>query len=82
MHRAKFLILGLILLLSPVVLVVFQSSNCSSEKTLCFAENVNKYVDTFFPYLMLSGGLFIAFGMRKIADSLLVETEDEPETKE
>lgn len=82
MHLSKFLILGLVLLISPVVVVMFQSSACNPEQASCFGDSVNKYVDTFFPYLMLSGGLFIAYSMRKMADSLLVETEDEPEPKE
>lgn len=41
-----------------------------------------KYIDTFLPYVMLSGGLIIGYSMKKIADSHVVEAEDETETNE
>lgn len=71
--------MGTILLLSPIMVVVFQGSACSSFLTYCLGDNINKYVDAFLPYVMLAGGLFIGYSMKKIADSHIVEAEDESE---
>lgn len=79
---AKFLVLGLILLLFPITVVVTQDSACAGSQTYCFGGNINKTADSFLPYVMLSGGLFIAYGMKKIADSRRVEAEDEAEHDE
>jgi hypothetical protein len=75
-------VLGAILLVSPLAVVVFQESACAGSQTHCFGDSVNKYVDTFLPYVMLSGGLFVGYSMKRIADSHIVETEDESEPDE
>lgn len=82
MAVAKFLLLGIILLISPIAIAVIQESACTGSQTYCLGNTINGYVDTFLPYLMLSGGLFIAYSMKKIADSHRAEPEDEVEPDE
>ena len=82
MATAKFLALGVILLVAPLAVVVFQESTCTGSQIYCFGDSINKYVDTFLPYAMIAGGMFVAYSMKKIADSHKVEAEDEAEPNE
>lgn len=82
MAIAKFLLLGTILLISPIAIAVFQESACAGPQAYCLGNTINRYVDTFLPYVMLSGGLFTAYSMKKIADSHRAEPEDEMDSDE
>ena len=59
------------MLVLPLALVLATNPVCPpSTETICSTSSAYKFVLTFFPYVMLAGGLIIGYNMKRIADSM------------
>lgn len=74
-------VLGGILLVGPLLIIAWQGDVCATRTVTCLGIADNKIFDTIFPYLMVAGGLFIGFGMKRFADAQREETESETQAE-
>lgn len=73
-------LLGSLLLVVPLIIIILLGSVCSGNANSCFNAGTTRFIDTIFPYPMLAGGLFIGYGMKRVADSKAEESEDDDDT--
>jgi hypothetical protein len=69
---------GAIMLVAPLSTVLFENSNCKADSYSCVHSEDYRYLVSAFPYVMLGGGVLIAFNMKRVSD-YLNPPEDERE---
>ncbi|MCL4519124.1 MAG: hypothetical protein M1587_08010 [Thaumarchaeota archaeon] len=79
---ATFFAIGGMMLVLPLALVLATNPVCTpNTETICSTSSAYKFVLSFFPYVMLAGGLIIGYNMKRIADSVKpvdIASEAEP----
>ena len=65
----------------PLVMVAWQGDACVTKSVSCLGPAYNKVFDMVFPYLMLAGGLFVGYGMKRFADTQKEEAETETQAE-
>ncbi|MDG6995235.1 MAG: hypothetical protein JRN52_04855 [Nitrososphaerota archaeon] len=65
-----FFVVGGILLVFPLALVVTTNPMCGADSSTLCSTPAYKFGLSFFPYLMLAGGLIIGYNMKRVSDSL------------
>ena len=65
-----FFAVGGILLVFPLALVVTTNPVCGIDSSAICSTPAYKFGLSFFPYLMLAGGLIIGYNMKRVSDSL------------
>jgi hypothetical protein len=73
---------GAILLVVPVGTVLSENSICSANPSSCIRSDSYRYLVSAFPYLMLGGGILIAYNMKRISDSISAKEIDEEENED
>jgi hypothetical protein len=68
---------GVTLLLAPVLIAIWQADVCAVRSVYCFVPIYGKMIDSILPYVMLGGGLFVGYGMKKLADTQREILDDE-----
>lgn len=58
------------MLVLPVVLVFATNAPCTSESGSVCSTAAYKFGVSFFPYVMVAGGLIIGYNMKRVSDSL------------
>lgn len=58
------------MLVLPLALVVATTPACTSESGSLCSTSSYKFGLSFFPYVMLAGGLIIGYNMKRVSDSL------------
>jgi hypothetical protein len=61
---------GAILLAAPLGTVLTEYSICRSDSSACIHSEDYRYLVSAFPYIMLAGGILIAYNMKRISDSI------------
>jgi hypothetical protein len=62
--------LGAIMLVVPVGTVLSESSLCRANSSSCIHSEDYGDLVSFFPYVMLGGGMLIGFNMKRVSDSI------------
>ena len=65
------------MLAGPLLIIAWQGDVCATRTVSCLGPADNKLFDMIFPYLMLAGGLFVGYGMKRFADTQGEEMESE-----
>jgi hypothetical protein len=71
---------GAIMLAAPVGTVLSENSACRTDTSSCIHSEAYRYLVSSFPYVMLGGGILIAYNMKRISDSInspALDDEDE-----
>jgi hypothetical protein len=69
--------IGSLMLVIPLGIVLAENSTCGANPTECIHSEAYRYLVSSFPYIMIGGGLLIAYNMKKISDSINAEEADE-----
>jgi len=77
-----FFAVGAILLAAPLGTVLSENAVCRSNASTCIHSEDYRYLVSAFPYIMLAGGILIAYNMKRISDSINrpIDNEDEEGT--
>ncbi len=68
---------GTILLVVPVGTVLSETAMCKSDVSACIHSEDYGFLVSSFPYLMLGGGVLIAFNMKRVSDLINSSLADE-----
>ncbi len=82
MSLLRLLVVGIALLALPILIVIFQVEVCTAKATFCLGVRDNKFIDSVFPYVMLTGGLIVGLGMKRLSDIYREVDEPGPEVLE
>lgn len=82
-----FFMTGFLLLIIPLVLMLFWNEiGCATEvlghstlSSYCPSIGIFKSADSFFPFLMVIGGVLVGYNLKRISDSFLPPPEDDEE---
>jgi len=70
------------MLVAPLGTVLSENSICRVNATSCDHTEAYRYLVSSFPYIMLGGGVLIAYNMKRVADSINSSSDDESEEEE
>jgi len=70
--------IGSLMLVVPLGTILTENSMCKANPTSCINTQSYRYLVSAFPYIMIAGGLMIAYNMKRISDSINYE---EPESE-
>jgi hypothetical protein len=74
-----FFAIGAVLLAVPVGAVLTENALCRVDTVSCIHTGDYRFLISTFPYVMLGGGVLIAFNMKRISDSINAPDNDENE---
>lgn len=72
---------GAIMLVAPVGTVLSESSICRADALSCNHTEAYRYLVSAFPYIMLAGGIVIAYNMKRISDHINSSSRDDDESE-
>lgn len=73
---------GVIMLVAPVGTVLSENSMCKANLPSCNHTDAYRYLVSAFPYIMLGGGVLIAYNMKRISDQINSQSQDESDKSE
>jgi hypothetical protein len=71
--------IGSLMLVVPLGTILTENSMCKSSPAACIDSQSYRYLVSAFPYIMIAGGLLIAYNMKRISDSINYEDDEEAE---
>jgi hypothetical protein len=68
---------GAIMLVAPLSTVLSENSSCKADAASCIHSEDYRYLVSAFPYIMLGGGVLIAYNMKRISDAINSSSVDD-----